>query len=324
MKEGTMRLSAERQYLATAREILTEGEDRTDRTGTGTISLFGTPQMTYDLREGFPLLTTKKVPLGAIATELTWMLQGDSNIRYLNQHNTKIWNEWPFVSFLERTGQAIPEQDSPEWQQMLDNFVERIKQDPVFAAEYGELGPVYGRQWRYWSDGTINGIDQLADAQEAIRHNSDSRRIIVSAWNVGDIEEMSISGLPPCHMMYQFYASQQRDEETGKPYLDMKMYQRSGDFFLGVPFNMAQYALLLSYMAQSTDRVARRFTHTFGDAHIYSNHVDQVNEQLGREPRAVPKLLLNPDRKNVWDFTPDDAEVVGYDPHPAIKAPIAV
>ncbi len=308
--------SAEQQYLGLLEKIRDEGETRGDRTGTGTRSLFG-EQMTYDMRDGFPMLTTKKIFVKSIMHELLWMLNGDSNIQYLAQNNVNIWNEWPFVSYLERTGQQVPRQDSPEWQELMQNYLEHITTDDNFATEHGDLGPVYGYQWRHWPRPGGGEVDQLAEAQHTIRTNPDSRRIVVSAWNAADIEEMAVSGLPPCHMFYQFYVSKGE-------YLDMKMYQRSADMFLGVPFNMAQYAMLLSMMAQTTDLKPRNLVHTFGDTHIYNNHVNQVNEQLAREPLSPPTLSLNPDVKEIWDFGIDDITIEDYQSHPAIKAPIAI
>lgn len=308
--------SAETQYLDLARKILNEGEERGDRTGTGTRSIFG-EQMVYDLREGFPALTTKKVALGSVATELTWMLKGDRNLQYLVQNNCNIWNEWPFVSYLKENGIEKPEQGSNEWKQLMGDYVERVKTDDDFAQEHGDLGPVYGYQWRHWPDGTPNGIDQLGIAEETIRNNPESRRIIVNSWNVSELDEMSKSGLPPCHMFFQFYASKDG-------YLDMTMYQRSADMFLGVPFNMAQYAMLLSMMAQTTDRQPRKLIHNFGDTHIYNTHVEQVTTQLSREPYDMPVLVLNPNIKSIGDFTPADIRVENYTSHPAIKAPVAI
>lgn len=311
-----MAYSAERQYLDLLTRIRDEGDEKSDRTGTGTRSIFG-PQMEYDLREGFPVLTTKRVALGTVATELCWMLHGDSNLQYLVERNCNIWNEWPFVSYLQRTGQVIPEQDSPEWKAAMQQYVMRVKQDDEFAQHYGDLGPVYGYQWRHWQDDHGGEIDQLAQAQNTIRNNPDSRRIIVNTWNVADIDNMAKSGLPPCHMMYQFYVS--KDGE-----LDMKLYQRSADMFLGVPFNMAQYAMLLTMMAQTTGTTPRRLVHTFGDAHIYSNHFEQVNTQLEREPYTPSTIQLNPDVKNIWEFEPEDVSIENYRHHPAIRAQVAI
>jgi thymidylate synthase len=309
-------LSAERQYLDLLEDIRDNGTEKSDRTGTGTRSLFG-EQMKIDLRDGLPVLTTKKVFTRAIIYELLWMIKGDQNLQYLAQNNVNIWNEWPFVSYLERTGQTPPPQNSEEWNGLMQEFLEQIRNDDGFAAEFGDLGPVYGKQWRHVdepSSGTY--IDQLADAQDALRSNPDSRRIIVNSWNVSELHEMSRSGLPPCHALYQFY--------TADGNMDLKLYQRSADMFLGVPFNMVQYALLGSMMAQSTGHTARYFVHSFGDTHIYNNHLNQVDEQLSREPRAMPTLRLNPEIKDVFDFTADDITIEGYDPHPPIKAPVAI
>lgn len=317
--------TAENQYLSLLRRIRDEGEERSDRTGTGTKSLFG-EQMKFDLREGFPLLTSKRVAIGAVAHELVWMLSGSSNIRYLAENNVGIWNEWPFKAYLKATGQQLPEQGSDEWNSRIDQFIDNIKTDDKFAAEYGDLGPVYGYQWRHWPDSRGREVDQILEAQRTIRENPDSRRIIVNAWNVGDLEDMSISGLPPCHMTFQFYASEQIDPTTGQQYLDMKLYQRSADMFLGVPFNMAQYAILLSMMAQSTDRTPRYFVHTFGDTHIYNNHTDQVDEQISRESDLYPSpvLELNPEITDITNFKRDDIVVKDYRHHPGIKAPVAI
>lgn len=309
--------NAEQQYLDLLTDIRDTGDHRGDRTGVGTRSVFG-PQLRYDLREGFPLLTTKRVAMGAIATELCWMLKGDRNIRYLLEHNCNIWNEWPFVNYLRETKQPIPPQGTDEWREKMSEYVELIKTDDNFAEDYGDLGPVYGYQWRHWQDGReFDGVDQLAIAQDTIRHSPTSRRNVVSAWNVGDLKAMEKSGLPPCHMFYQFYV-------TSNGELDMKMYQRSADMFLGVPFNMAQYALLLTMMAQTTGTTPRTFTHTFGDAHIYTNHTDQVNQQLAREPRKLPSLTLNANVKEIWDFNPEDITVEDYNPHPPIRGQVAI
>jgi thymidylate synthase len=263
------------QYLSLLEDVLLNGETRQDRTGTGTIGVFGR-QLRYDLADGFPLVTTKKVHLKSVIHELLWFISGDSNVRYLQNNGVRIWNEWA---------------------------------DP----ETGDLGPVYGVQWRSWPAPDGTAVDQLSSVIEQITTNPSSRRHIVSAWNVAEIDNMA---LPPCHTMFQFH--------VGNGRLDLQLYQRSADLFLGVPFNIASYALLLAMVAQATDLEAGEFIHTLGDAHIYSNHVDQVKEQLTRLPRPLPTLRLNPAVRDVTAFTFDDFSVVGYDPHPAIRAPIAV
>lgn len=317
---------AEQQYLAIAQNILDEGESTDDRTGVGTLDLFGEPQMAYDLRKEFPLLTTKFVATKAVRSELAWMLHGDTNLRYLAEHDNHIWDEWPFVAYLRATQQDVPAQGSGEWNTAKSDYLKRILADKAFADEYGELGPVYGHQWRAWGGYDGQPIDQLRIAQDQIRSGQASRRIIVSAWNAGDLNEMSKAGLPPCHTLFQFNASNQADPETGKKYLDMKMYQRSADWFLGVPFNMAQYAMLLSAMAQTTDRAPRYLYHTFGSAHIYKNHIPQVQEQLSRQHdlHETPRLELNPAITDIGDFDADDFKIVGYTSHPAIKGQVAI
>ena len=263
-----------KQYLDILTYIMEYGVDRPDRTGTGTRSAFGC-SMRFDLRKGFPLLTTKKVHVRSIIHELLWFLKGETNVKYLRDNNVTIWDEG--------------------------------------ADENGELGPVYGKQWRAWraADGKI--VDQISEAIEQIKHNPASRRIIVNAWNVGEISQMA---LPPCHMFFQFYVA------NGK--LSCLLYQRSCDMFLGVPFNIASYALLTMMVAQACDLVAAEFVHVLGDTHIYYNHFEQVKEQISRTPRSLPEMRINPKVKNIFDFTFDDFELTGYDPHPAIKAPIAV
>ncbi len=314
------------QYLDIAERILADGEPTDDRTGVGTYDYFGKAQMRYDLRKEFPLLTSKFVATKAVRSELAWMLHGDTNLRYLAEHDNHIWDEWPFVSYLKRSGIEIPTQGTDEWRALKGEYLKRVMADRAFADEYGELGPVYGHQWRAWQGYDGQPIDQLRIAQDQIRSGKPSRRIIVSAWNVGDLEAMSLAGLPPCHAFFQFNTSRKTDPETGKPYLDMAMYQRSADWFLGVPFNMAQYAMLLSAMAQTTGHTPRDFTHLFGSAHIYKNHVDQVREQLSRREHLYdpPRLELNPDVHDIGDFDADDFRIVGYQHHPAIRGQVAI
>ena len=263
-----------KQYLRLLRHIMTEGTDKNDRTGTGTRSVFGY-QMRFDLSEGFPLLTTKKLHLKSIIHELLWFLKGDTNVKYLQDNGVRIWNEW--------------------------------------ADENGDLGHVYGFQWRSWPDYNGGFIDQISEVVETIKNNPDSRRIIVSAWNVADLPDMK---LPPCHALFQFYVA------DGK--LSLQLYQRSADSFLGVPFNIASYALLLMMMAQVTGLKPGEFIHTLGDAHIYRNHFEQVEEQLRREPRKLPRMVLNPDVKDIFGFTYDDFRLEDYDPMPHIAGKVSV
>ena len=263
-----------RQYLDLLRHVLDHGDEKSDRTGTGTLSVFGW-QMRFNLADGFPLVTTKKLHTKSIVRELLWFLRGDTNIAYLKQHGVSIWDEW--------------------------------------ADGNGDLGPMYGRQWRAWPapDGRV--IDQIAQVIEQIRRTPDSRRMIVSAWNVGELDRMA---LMPCHALFQFYVA------NGK--LSCQLYQRSADIFLGVPFNIASYALLACMMAQVCGLERGDFVHTFGDLHLYSNHVEQAQEQLTRAPRPLPKLVLNPDVQSLFDFRFEDIRIVDYNPWPAIKAPVAV
>jgi thymidylate synthase len=263
-----------KQYLDLMRHVRDNGTKKEDRTGTGTISVFG-HQMRFDLSDGFPLVTTKKCHLKSIIHELLWFLTGDTNIRYLQENGVRIWNEW--------------------------------------ADENGNLGPVYGYQWRSWPAANGQHIDQISQIIEQIKNNPDSRRIIVSAWNVGEIENMA---LPPCHMMFQFYVA------DGK--LSCQLYQRSADIFLGVPFNIASYALLTMMVAQVCDLAPGDFVHTLGDAHLYSNHLEQTNEQLSRKPFPLPVMKINPDVKSIFDFKFEDFELVGYEAHPHIKGTVAV
>lgn len=291
-----------RQYHELMDRVLREGIDKSDRTGTGTRSVFG-HQMRFDLAEGFPMVTTKKLHLKSILHELIWFISGDTNIRYLCQNGVRIWDDWPYATYAKSA-----DYDGID----MKEFAARIASDADFAAKWGDLGPVYGYQWRFWP-GPNGPVDQLRDVLEGIRRNPDGRRHIVSAWNPGYIDQMA---LPPCHAFFQFYVV------DGK--LSCQLYQRSADIFLGVPFNIASYALLIHMMAQDLGLGVGDFVHTLGDAHIYSNHMDQVRLQLSREPRALPTLKLNPSVKSLFDFRYEDVELVGYDSHPHIPAPVAV
>lgn len=291
------------QYHDLLRHVLANGVKKEDRTGTGTISVFGY-QMRFNLQDGFPLLTTKKVHTKSIIHELLWFLQGNTNIEYLCQNGVRIWDDWPYEAF--KKSDAFAGED-------IRAFAAKIANDHDFAMKWGNLGPVYGYQWRSWPTPTGEHVDQIKQIVDQIKNNPDSRRIIVSAWNPGQIGEMA---LPPCHAFFQFYVAE------GK--LSCQLYQRSADIFLGVPFNIASYALLVMMIAQVTGLELGDFVHTFGDAHIYLNHMEQVNEQLSRDFRPLPQMKLNPNITNLLDFTYDDFELVGYDPHPLIKAPVAV
>jgi thymidylate synthase len=262
------------QYLDLVRHILEHGVEKTDRTGTGTLSVFGY-QMRFDLARGFPALTTKKLHLRSIIHELLWFLSGSTNVAYLREHGVTIWDDW--------------------------------------ADEDGELGPVYGKQWRSWPTPDGGSIDQIAKVVDQIRRNPDSRRHIVSAWNVAEVDEMK---LPPCHSLFQFWVAEGR--------LSCQLYQRSADVFLGVPFNIASYALLTMMVARATDLEPAEFIHTLGDAHLYLNHLEQARLQLTREPRPLPRMEINPEVKSLFDYRYEDFQLTGYDPHPSIKAPIAV
>lgn len=314
----------EESYLALGREILTKGHEKTDRTGTGTKSLFGY-QMRFDLSKGFPLLTTKRVPFSLVKSELLWFLKGDTNIKYLIENNNHIWDEWAFERYVKSEDYKGPDMTdfgrrclvddafNEVYQKEMTLFIENILHDDEFAKKYGELGNIYGSQWRRWKTSTGDTIDQLRDVIDMIRTTPDSRRLIVSAWNPEDVPSMA---LPPCHTLFQFYVA------DGK--LSCQLYQRSADVFLGVPFNIASYALLTHLIAHETNLEVGEFVHTLGDAHLYNNHIEQMNEQLSRETRELPTLWLNKEKKSVFDFDMDDIKIEGYQPHPSIKAPIAV
>ena len=299
------------QYLDLVRHIRDHGVKKEDRTGTGTVSIFG-HQMRFDLAHGFPLVTSKKVHLKSILHELLWFIRGDTNIRYLVENGVGIWNDWPYQNWLRETGQDTSlEMYSPEWRSVMKEFIEKIKTDSDFAARYGDLGPVYGKQWR-----NFGGVDQLTQLIEDIKSNPDSRRLIVSAWNPQDIPVMVKSGLPPCHSLFQFYVV------DGK--LSCQLYQRSADVFLGVPFNIASYAILTMMIAQVSGLGLGDFVHTFGDAHLYVNHMDQVEEQLSRSTFDLPTMKINPQVTSLFDFVFDDFELQNYQSHGPIAAPVAV
>jgi thymidylate synthase len=305
-------------YLDLLERIKKEGAQKGDRTGTGTLSLLG-HQMRFDLSKGFPLLTTKKVPIKAIIHELIWFVRGDTNLKYLADNNVHIWDEWPYKAYLIKNNITVPKTGSEEWNTGIKEFIEKIKMDEEgFAQEYGNLGPIYGYQWRNWPTPNGGHIDQLKNVIERIKIHPDDRRLIVSAWNVADIDEMAKAGLPPCHCLFQFYVA------NGK--LSCQLYQRSCDTFLGVPFNIASYSLLIMMIAQVTGLGLGEFVWTGGDVHLYLNHLEQVDTQLSRKNdlRPMPKMVINPNIKNIEDFTIDDFELEGYDPHESIKAPIAV
>jgi thymidylate synthase len=292
-----------RQYHDFLQHILNKGTKKEDRTGTGTISVFGY-QMRFDLNEGFPMVTTKKLHLKSIVHELLWFIAGDTNIGYLCKNGVGIWNDWPYAKYKK----------SEDFQgETMKEFAEKIANDETFAKQWGELGPVYGYQWRHWPDGKGGEVDQLKNLVQNLKHNPDSRRHIISAWNVADIEEMT---LPPCHSLFQFYII------NGK--LSCQLYQRSADAFLGVPFNIASYALFTMMIAQVCDLELGDFIHTFGDAHIYLNHIDQVKLQLSREPFTLPQLKINPEVKSIFDFVFEDFELANYQSHPHIKGEVAV
>ena len=309
-------------YLELLERIMAEGVEKGDRTGTGTKSIFGY-QMRFPLSEGFPLLTTKKVPIKSIIHELLWFMRGDTNLRYLAMNNVHIWDEWPYKAYLIHNNIPVPQTGSDEWNSGIKEFIQKIIDDEEFAKDYGNLGPIYGYQWRHWKTADGQEIDQLQNVIDQLRKDPNSRRMIVSAWNVGDIDEMAKAGLPPCHCLFQFYTA---PSENGRLKLSCQLYQRSCDTFLGVPFNIASYALLVMIIAQIVDMDFGDFVWTGGDTHLYMNHMEQVQTQLSRKNdiRPMPRMKINPTKKNLEDFTIDDFELIDYNPHDAIKAPIAV
>lgn len=315
----------EQTYLNFLETILTQGHYKSDRTNTGTYSIFGY-QMRFDLQAGFPLLTTKKVPFGLIKSELLWFLKGDTNIRYLLAHHNHIWDEWAFTKYIKSADYQGPDMTDfghrsvtdPDFAKLYQAehqaFCQQILTDDQFAAKYGDLGQIYGSQWRAWRTSQGTTIDQLAEVIQAIKTTPDSRRLIVSAWNPEDVPNMA---LPPCHTLFQFYVNDGR--------LSLQLYQRSGDAFLGVPFNIASYALLTALVAQQTGLLPGELIHTLGDAHIYQNHLDQVRQQLSRTPQAAPQLILPTTIKaDLADYQVNEIKLEGYQPLAAIKAPVAV
>ncbi|MBT3620877.1 MAG: thymidylate synthase [Porticoccaceae bacterium] len=299
------------QYLELVKHIRDHGIRKEDRTGTGTVSIFG-HQMRFNLADGFPLVTSKKVHLKSILHELLWFIRGDTNIRYLIENGVGIWNDWPYQNWLRETGQDKHlVKYSSEWRAVMAEFTQQIIADQDFADKYGDLGPVYGKQWR-----NFGGVDQLSQLMSDLQSNPDSRRLIVSAWNPQDIPVMIKSGLPPCHSLFQFYVVEGR--------LSCQLYQRSADVFLGVPFNIASYAALTMMIAQVAGLKLGDFVHTFGDAHLYSNHMNQVDEMLSRSTFDLPTLQINPQVQSLFDFVYDDFELQNYQSHGPISALVAV
>ena len=323
---ASMKKGSEQTYLDFLQHILDNGVKKEDRTGTGTISVFGY-QMRFDLAEGFPLFTTKRTPFRLIASELLWFINGDTNIRYLLQNNNHIWDEWAFKKWVESDEYKGPDMTNfghrclvdeafnAQYQKELNDFCERVLTDDDFAHKYGDLGNVYGKQWRRWTDSKGNEIDQLADVIEQIKNNPDSRRLIVNAWNPEDVVSTK-AALPPCHVMFQFYVA------NGK--LSCHLLQRSADSFLGSNFNIPSYSLLTHLVAKECGLEVGEFVYSISDAHIYSNHIEQVKEQLSRTPRDLPMLKINPEKTSIFAIEMEDLTIEGYDPHPSIKAPVAV
>lgn len=318
-------------YLDFMKHIRDHGVQKEDRTGTGTKSVFGY-QMRFDLSKGFPLFTTKKTVFRLIASELLWFVKGDTNIRYLLQHNNHIWDEWAFKRWVESdeyTGEdmtdfgrrcLVDEEFNRVYQAELKEFCHRVLTDDEFSAKYGDLGNVYGKQWRDWITATGESIDQLKEVIHDIKHNPDSRRLLVTAWKPEDVQNAGKKGsnaaLPPCHVLFQFYVAE------GK--LSCQLYQRSADAFLGSNFNIPSYSLLIHLLARECGLEVGEFIYTIGDGHLYLNHLEQLEEQLSRELRDLPTLHINPDKASIFDIEMEDLQILGYDPHPSIKAPIAV
>ncbi|CCI81059.1 thymidylate synthase [Lactobacillus hominis DSM 23910 = CRBIP 24.179] len=314
----------EQPYLDLLNTIMTQGHDKQDRTGVGTRSIFGA-QMRFDLSQGFPVLTTKKVPFGLIKSELLWFLHGDTNIKFLLEHNNHIWDEWAFKNWVtspeyqgpDMTDFGLRASSDPEfneiYQKELKKFDDCILNDDSFAQKYGNLGDVYGVQWRHWQKRDGGFIDQIQNVIDQIKKTPYSRRLIVTAWNPEDVPN---SVLPPCHVLFQFYVNNSK--------LSCQLYQRSGDMFLGVPFNVASYSLLIHLIARETGLEVGEFVHTLGDAHIYQNHFEQVKKQLSRKPLDAPKLWLNPDKKTIDEFTMKDIKLIDYKHAGALHAPVAV
>ncbi|AHI53991.1 thymidylate synthase [Spiroplasma sabaudiense Ar-1343] len=288
-----------KQYFSLVKTVLEQGQEKNDRTNTGTISYFGT-QHRFDLSDGFPILTTKKVYFKAIVVELLWFISGDTNIKYLVDRKVNIWNEWPYENYKK----------TEDFQgETLEQFIEKIRFDSDFAQKHGDLGPVYGKQWR-----NFNGVDQLKELICNLKNNPDSRRHLISSWNPAEINHMA---LPPCHSLFQFYV-------TPDGRLNLQLYQRSGDVFLGIPFNISSYALLLILIAREVELTPGEFIHTIGDAHIYKNHLEQIEMQLLRKPKKLPQLVILDQSKSIFDLDPNDISLENYNPDPAIKGKVAV